>query len=239
MKLADPQLADAARHLGRHRRPRLLRCSPRGHAPRAAATFAGPMDFGKDYRRDLDRGFSRRRRPRSELFHPRGFRRAGGPLWRTMCRSNCRRRCARSSGMCRASPASPTAARSARKGRDRHRLAGGARLRGDRVPPELPAPYVEAFFDLPMGMLTKLPVEISGTRLGLSPFDDLLIERHAQARHLFPVLSLRPGPDGRLRRRRLRLGNVGGRRGGGRRLRRRPAVRHLRRGSAGSMSAAR
>ena len=46
--------------------------------------------------------------------------------------------------------------------------------------PELPAPYVEAFFDLPMGMLTKLPVEIRGTRLGLSPFDDLLIERHAQ-----------------------------------------------------------
>jgi monoamine oxidase len=31
-----------------------------------------------------------------------------------------------------------------------------------------------------MGMLTKLPVEIRGTRLGLKPFDDLLIERMAR-----------------------------------------------------------
>jgi monoamine oxidase len=46
--------------------------------------------------------------------------------------------------------------------------------------PGLPAEYEEAFFDLPMGMLTKIPVEIRGTRLGLSPFDDLLIERHAR-----------------------------------------------------------
>ena len=30
-----------------------------------------------------------------------------------------------------------------------------------------------------MGMLTKLPIEIRGTRLGLNPFDDLLIERPA------------------------------------------------------------
>ncbi|TGP16872.1 amine oxidase, partial [Mesorhizobium sp. M1D.F.Ca.ET.234.01.1.1] len=33
---------------------------------------------------------------------------------------------------------------------------------------------------LPMGMLTKLPVEVSATRLGLQPFDDLLIERLAR-----------------------------------------------------------
>ena len=46
--------------------------------------------------------------------------------------------------------------------------------------PALPARYVEAFFDLPMGMLTKIPVEIRGTRLGLEPFADLLIERHAR-----------------------------------------------------------
>ena len=31
-----------------------------------------------------------------------------------------------------------------------------------------------------MGILTKLPVEIRGTRLGLEPFDDLLIERLAR-----------------------------------------------------------
>ena len=46
--------------------------------------------------------------------------------------------------------------------------------------PVLPDIYEEAFFDLPMGMLTKIPIEIKGTRLGLSAFDDLLIERHAR-----------------------------------------------------------
>lgn len=46
--------------------------------------------------------------------------------------------------------------------------------------PDLPVAHVEAFYDLPMGMLTKIPIEIRGTRLGLEPFDDLLIERHAR-----------------------------------------------------------
>jgi monoamine oxidase len=31
-----------------------------------------------------------------------------------------------------------------------------------------------------MGLLTKIPVKIEGTRLGLKPFDDVLIERHAR-----------------------------------------------------------
>ncbi|MFN3281948.1 MAG: flavin monoamine oxidase family protein [Tabrizicola sp.] len=46
--------------------------------------------------------------------------------------------------------------------------------------PDLPAGHQEAIFDLPMGLLTKIPVRIEGTRLGLNPFDDLLIERHAR-----------------------------------------------------------
>lgn len=46
--------------------------------------------------------------------------------------------------------------------------------------PDLPARLQEAIFDLPMGLLTKIPVKIEGTRLGLKPFDDLLIERHAR-----------------------------------------------------------
>lgn len=53
--------------------------------------------------------------------------------------------------------------------------------------PALPESYVTAFFDLPMGMLTKLPVEIRGSRLGLKPFDDLLVER--AARHDIYFLS--------------------------------------------------
>jgi monoamine oxidase len=46
--------------------------------------------------------------------------------------------------------------------------------------PALPDAHVEAFFDLPMGLLTKIPLAVKGTRLGLAPFDDLLIERHAR-----------------------------------------------------------
>jgi len=46
--------------------------------------------------------------------------------------------------------------------------------------PALPDRHQEAIFDLPMGLLTKVPVRIEGTRLGLSPFDDLLMERHAR-----------------------------------------------------------
>jgi len=46
--------------------------------------------------------------------------------------------------------------------------------------PDLPERHQEAIFDLPMGLLTKVPVRIEGTRLGLMPFDDLLIERHAR-----------------------------------------------------------
>ena len=46
--------------------------------------------------------------------------------------------------------------------------------------PDLPAAHQEAIFDLPMGLLTKIPVRIEGTRLGLAPFDDVLMERHAR-----------------------------------------------------------
>lgn len=46
--------------------------------------------------------------------------------------------------------------------------------------PHLPDSHMEAIFDLQMGLLTKIPVEVSGSRLGLAPFDDLLIERPAR-----------------------------------------------------------
>jgi monoamine oxidase len=46
--------------------------------------------------------------------------------------------------------------------------------------PDLPHSHQEAIFDLPMGLLTKVPLRIEGTRFGLRPFDDLLIERHAR-----------------------------------------------------------
>jgi monoamine oxidase len=46
--------------------------------------------------------------------------------------------------------------------------------------PPLPEAHQEAIFDLPMGLLTKVPLQINGTRLGLKPFDDVLMERHAR-----------------------------------------------------------
>lgn len=46
--------------------------------------------------------------------------------------------------------------------------------------PDLPDRHLEAIHDLPMGLLTKIPLQISGHRLGLTPFDDVLIERHAR-----------------------------------------------------------
>ena len=42
--------------------------------------------------------------------------------------------------------------------------------------PALPEPHQEAVFDLPMGLLTKIPLQVGGDRLGLRAFDDLLIE---------------------------------------------------------------
>lgn len=49
---------------------------------------------------------------------------------------------------------------------------------GLRFTPDLPASHDEAVHNLPMGLLTKIPVEIKGDRLGLKPFEDILIERH-------------------------------------------------------------
>jgi monoamine oxidase len=49
-----------------------------------------------------------------------------------------------------------------------------------RFIPALPLAHTEATFDLPMGLLTKIPLRIDGARMGLRAFDDLLIERHAR-----------------------------------------------------------
>ncbi len=48
---------------------------------------------------------------------------------------------------------------------------------GVRFVPDLPEDYDAAFDNLPMGLLTKIPVVVRGERFGQKPFDDLLIER--------------------------------------------------------------
>lgn len=49
---------------------------------------------------------------------------------------------------------------------------------GLRFSPHLPPQHDEAIHNLPMGLLTKIPLEIKGDRLGLKPFEDILIEHH-------------------------------------------------------------
>jgi monoamine oxidase len=48
---------------------------------------------------------------------------------------------------------------------------------GVRFVPDLPEDYDAAFDNLPMGLLTKIPLVVTGERFGQKPFDDLLIER--------------------------------------------------------------
>ncbi len=49
---------------------------------------------------------------------------------------------------------------------------------GIRFTPDLPEETERAIHSLPMGLLAKIPLEIRGDRLGLSPFDDVLVERY-------------------------------------------------------------
>jgi len=51
---------------------------------------------------------------------------------------------------------------------------------GIRFTPSLPERHVEAVHDLPMGLLTKVPIRVRGSRLGIEPFDDLLMIGHAR-----------------------------------------------------------
>jgi monoamine oxidase len=150
-----------------------------GHAPRAAATFAGPMDFGKDYDEISVEDFCAAADLDPNYFTREGFGAlvtqygADVPvelstpvrkiLWDVPGVA-----CVTDRGTIRARAVIVT--------------ASPAVLAFEEITfaPALPDAIIEAFFDLPMGMLTKLPLEIKGTRLGLAPFDDLLIERPAR-----------------------------------------------------------
>jgi monoamine oxidase len=51
---------------------------------------------------------------------------------------------------------------------------------GVRFSPALPEGHLKAVYDLPMGLLTKVPLRVTGTRLGLEPFSDVLLVGHAR-----------------------------------------------------------
>ena len=154
----------------------LLRRSP---SLRAAMTFSGPMDFGQDDDEISIADF----RAAADL-DPNYFTREGfGAL---VARFGADVAVETSTPVRNIRWGGPGLAIGTDRGSIRARAAivtaSPAVLAFEEIEflPRLPVAHMEALFDLPMGMLTKIPIEISGGRFGLSPFDDLLIEGHAR-----------------------------------------------------------
>ncbi len=150
-----------------------------GHALRAATTFMGPMDFGQDDDEISIADF----RAAADL-DPNYFTKEGFGALVTLFGSGVPVHLSNPVKKIRWD--TPGVSVETERGTIRARAvivtASPAVLAFEEIQfaPQLPHDYVEAFYDLPMGMLTKIPVEISGTRLGLKAFDDMLIERHAR-----------------------------------------------------------
>lgn len=158
---------------------RLSSLLTQGHALRAAATFSGPMDFGQD-----DDEISIADFKAAADLDPNYFTREGfGAL---VARFGSDVPVELATPVRNIRWGGPGVAVGTDRGTIRARAvivtASPAVLAFDEIEflPELPVGHMEAVFDLPMGMLTKIPVEISGGRFGLKPFDDLLIEGHAR-----------------------------------------------------------
>ncbi|MGX5843239.1 flavin monoamine oxidase family protein [Mesorhizobium sp. ArgA1] len=181
MKAADARLFEllATHQVEEGDDDRLSTLLAKGQAPRAAATFAGPMDFGADEDEISIRDFQAAADLDPNYFSKEGFgalvARFGEDLpvelstpVRKILWDVPGVACVTDRGTVRAKAVIVT--------------ASPAVLAFEEIEfsPALPDTHFGAFFDLPMGMLTKLPVEIRGTRLGLEPFDDLLIERMAR-----------------------------------------------------------
>ena len=172
---ADADLETAlAAHKGEHDTLEgLIRA---GHARRASATFAGPMDFGADFDEISIADFSSAEDLDPNYFTKEGFGalvarfgadvpvRMGHPVRRI-----------------------DWAAREVALEGEWGRLtaekvlvtSSPAVLAFEEIAftPDLPATHMGAAHDLPMGLLTKIPLLVEGDRLGLKPFDDVLIER--------------------------------------------------------------
>lgn len=177
MREAEARLADlAGAHSGADDElARLIDATP---ALRAAATFAGPMDFGADADEISIEEFRRAADLDPNYLTAEGFgtlvARFGAEVEvelatpvRAIDWSGQGVRVETDRGSVRAAAAIVTVS------------TGVLAFEEIAFRPGLPEAHLEAIFDLPMGLLTKLPLEIRGTRLGLRAFDDLLIERHA------------------------------------------------------------
>lgn len=177
-KRAEAELAACiARHKGAS--DRLSTVVEACHSLRASATFAGPMDFGADDDEISVTDFQSAADLDPNYFTKEGFgafiHRWGADVPVTLA---CPVRRIRWDG--------PGVEVETAQGTIRARAVivtvstGVLAFEDIAFTPDLPESHQEAIFDLPMGLLTKVPLQIEGTRLGLKPFDDMLIERHAR-----------------------------------------------------------
>ncbi len=151
----------------------------RGHGARAAGTYAGPLDFGKDLDEISIEDFKKAADLEPNYFTKEGF----GAL---VARFGADVPVDLSTNVTKIVWDGPFVSVETNRGAQRCRkviitVSTGVLAFGNiEFEPDLPAHYTEAFFDLPMGMLTKLPVQISRKHLGLGAFEDILIERPAR-----------------------------------------------------------
>lgn len=178
MKAADAALAALLESHTSHD-DRLSSLLSRGHAVRASATFSGPMDFGKDDDEISIADFKAAADLDPNYFTREGFGALVAHYGRDVPVEL-------STPVRRIAWGGPGVAVETDRGTIRARAvlvtcAPAVLAFGEiAFTPDLPTAHDEALFDLPMGMLTKIPIEIRETRLGLAAFDDLLIERHAR-----------------------------------------------------------
>lgn len=158
---------------------RLSSLLDQGGAMRASATYAGPMDFGKDADEISVEDFNAAADLYPDYFTREGF----GALiaaWAADVPVNL------NTVVTRIDWSGPGVEVETSRGTVRAQAAivtvstGVLAFEDIRFTPALPVRHFEAAFDLPMGLLTKIPVEIHGGIPGINPFDDLLIERHAR-----------------------------------------------------------
>ena len=177
-KRAEAELhACIARHKGSS--DRLSSLVEACHGLRVSATFAGPMDFGADDDEISVTDYRSAAELNPNYFTREGFgaliHRWGADVPVTL-----------STPVKRIRWDGPGVAVDTAQGTIRARAVivtvstGVLAFEEVAFTPALPEAYQEAIFDLPMGLLTKIPLQVQGTRLGLKPFDDVLIERHAR-----------------------------------------------------------
>jgi monoamine oxidase len=151
----------------------------KGHGMRAIATYSGPMDFGQDMDEISTADFRKAADLEPNYFSKEGF----GAL---VARFGADVPVQLNTNVTRIVWDGPGVSVETNRGTVRGRkviltVSTGVLAFGNiGFEPELPPDYSQAFLDLPMGMLTKIPIQIDRKHLGLAPFEDLLIERPAR-----------------------------------------------------------